>query len=256
MQKINLEKAFVVIDFDHTVTSKNSKTSWDVIGETKTLPKEYKEECLKAKDYYLPIEKSHNISFDEKARLMKKWYEDHLNLLVKYKLDKKSIDEIIFRKNSMTFRKSAQKFLKYSFEKNIPVIIVSAGIENAIEAFLEKNNCLYDNVYILSNKLKFKDGIVVGCENEVIHSLKKGDIDIPNNIKKLLKNRDNLILLGDNVSDILMADNYKYKKILKIGFLNIKSESYQEYLNNFDILYEGNDSFDKVINILEKEINN
>ena len=50
-----------------------------------------------------------------------------------------------------------------------------------------------------------------------------------------------------------ISSNYT---IIKSNFLNIKSESYQEYLNNFDILYEGNDSFDKVINILEKEINN
>ena len=41
-------------------------------------------------------------------------------------------------------------------EKNVPVIIVSAGIKNVIEEFLITEKCYFDNIYILSNLIKFK----------------------------------------------------------------------------------------------------
>ena len=53
----------------------------------------------------------------------------------------------------MILRKGVKEFLKYTYQNNIPVIIISAGITDIIENFLKANNCLYDNVHIILNKI-------------------------------------------------------------------------------------------------------
>ena len=147
----------------------------------------------------------------------------------------------------MSFRDGAREFLKNMKDRNIPVIIISAGIGNFIEQFLIKNNCNFDNIYIVSNFLKFENGIATGVSDNVIHSLNKNEVSLPNNIKEIIENRKNIILLGDSTSDIRMAREEARNQALKIGFLEEKVEENKTYYQEqFDVVCTGNTTYNEL----------
>lgn len=242
---INLNNLYIIIDFDHTITSKESNSSWSVLDSKMVLSEEGIKECEKYKNHYLPIEKDIDIPFDKKNKMMKEWYTNHLEIFIKHKLDEKTLNLITKDKNCMELRKDADKFLKFTYEHNIPVIIISAGITNVIENFLNANHCLYDNIYIVSNIIKFKGGIIKGFRNSIIHSLNKTKINIPPKIETIVKNKTNVILLGDNVEDSLIAP--KEKNVTKIAFTD-KKEEYKKY---FDLVYDEDASFEEIIKLIK-----
>jgi len=182
---------------------------------------------------------------------MIEWWNKHIGLFIKYRLKESVINEAARNLRVMAFRDGAKEFLENMRDRNIPIIIISAGIGNFIEQFLIKNNCNFDNIYIVSNFIKFEDGIAVGvCEN-VIHSLNKNEVALPNNIKEIIKHRPNIILLGDSVSDVKMAKEEDRESALKIGFLEEKIEENKSFFeNSFDVICTDNTTytelFDKV----------
>ena len=134
-------------------------------------------------------------------------------------------------------------------EIDIPVIIISAGIGNFVKQFLIKNQCDYDNIFIVSNFIKFENGIASGIIGNVTHSLNKNEVSLPSNVSKLIENRPNIILLGDNVSDVRMAKDEGRNKALKIGFLEEKVEENKKHFeDNFDIVCTDNTGFDELSN--------
>lgn len=247
---MNLNKLYIITDFDHTITDKTSNSSWGVLETSSILPEKCRKECERHRNYYLPIEKDCTISKEIKSKYMKEWLEKNLNIFTKYKLDEEEINKISQKKDCMILRKGAKEFLKFTNKYNIPVIIISAGISNIIENFLKSNNLLFDNIYILSNIIKYKDGIIKGFRNEEIHSLNKNQIKMPTKIEKIIKERENIILLGDNVEDTLMIPKGKEDNTLKIGFLNGHIENKKNYEKTFDVVYE-DESLIEIINVLK-----
>ncbi|CAG8748740.1 18824_t:CDS:1, partial [Gigaspora rosea] len=54
---------------------------------------------------------------------------------------------------------------------------------------------------------------------------------------KIIENRGNVILLGDSIGDVHMADGIQHEICLTIGFLNHNVEDYLDnYLETFDIV--------------------
>lgn len=153
--KINKDNVYIVIDFDKTITSKNSKDdSWDASG--KLLEENFKTDMYKLYKTYAPIEIDYKLSFKEKEQYMIEWYSKCMNLYYKYGLTKDKLEQSVKNSNLM-FRNGAKEFIKKAKEKEIPIIILSAGIGNVIEQFLKNNDCYYDNIYIISNFIKFNE---------------------------------------------------------------------------------------------------
>ena len=77
--------------------------------------------------------------------------------------------------------------------------------------------------------------------------------ELKKNIKKV-KNRKNVILLGDSVSDTEMITGFEYDNLIKIGFLNEEIEKdLENYKENYDILIL-NDSSIEFINKLSQDL--
>ena len=247
----DLDNVYVVTDFDRTITNGNSKTSWSILASSNLVPKSYIQERQKLYDYYRPIEISESMDVLLKMQSMKDWFRKHIELFVKYKISEKVFEEAATNLRIMEFRPYAKEFIEFLYKKNIPLIIISAGIGNFIESFLKHNNCYYENIYISSNKIVFKNGIAVGVENNIIHSLNKNEVSLPTTILEKLKNRDKVILLGDQVSDLNMVDKNKHKEVVSVGFLTSK-EQLKTMTSNYDIVCEENDGYDKVKEILFK----
>lgn len=71
-------------------------------------------------------------------------------------------------------------------------------------------------------------------------------------IYKTVKNRRNVLLLGDSLGDIGMITGFDYENIINIGFLNDEIENnLDQYKDNFDVVIL-NDSAMHYINKLLK----
>ena len=247
----NLNNLYVVADFDRTITDGNSNTSLAVLANSNIAPKEYIEERNKLYNYYRPIEIDPNIPFDEKYTLMEEWFKKHFELLVSYKTKESNYRDILIDSNLMYFRSGAKEFIEFLHKNNIPLIIISAGIGNIIENFLKINNCSYDNIHIISNKIIFNNGIATGVDNKIIHSLNKNETSLTQDILNKINNRKDVILLGDQIGDLLMVDKNTDKELLTIGFLADDTKDNLDIMNNsFDIVCDTNDTYIDILNLL------
>ena len=244
----NLKDVYVVSDFDRTITKGNSKTSWSILANSSLVPPQYVKERQMLYDKYRPIEIDENMDKNLRNKLVKEWFEKHIELFVKYKMTDEVFRTAATNLRIMEFRPHAKEFIEFLHKNNIPLIIISAGIGNFIETFLKMNNCYYDNIYISSNKIIFKDGIAIGVDKNIIHSLNKNEVSLPSNISDKLSNRNNVILLGDQVSDLNMVDKEMHSQVISVGFP--AGESIEILKNNFDIVCGENDTYNTVKNIL------
>ena len=247
---------YILTDFDRTLTAGYCDSTWGLLSKSEYIPKEYSAERKKLFEYYRPIEINEELDYETKNKLMIEWWQKHINLLIKYNLTEELINKSSKESNALVFREGAKEFLVNMRDRNIPVIIISAGIGNFIKQFLINNNCDFDNIFIISNFIKFKDGIAHGVNDDVIHSLNKDKIDFSNEIKDKIKNKKNIILFGDNISDVKMSKEQDPKKILKIGFLEEKIEENRLYFEGkYDVVCVDNIGFSELssnIPILKK----
>ncbi len=249
----NLDNLYIVTDFDHTLTTKESQNCWGILSTIPNISKKYIQQSHNNNKYYFPIEQSDHLNYAYKNKMMQQWYQKHADLLVKYHLQKQDIENIS-KSDKIILRKGVVEFLKYTNEHHIPVIIVSAGISNIINGILEKNNCFFDNVYVISNIFKFENGILKSLRNQIIHSLNKDIVNLPPKIKDIIKRKDEVIVIGDNISDskITLKDNVK---TFKIGFLNFENpQKLKSFKKNFDLVYNQTNSFEDIINLMDANL--
>ena len=245
----NLDDLYVVADFDRTITNGNSHTSWSILSKSNLVPKSYITDRQILYDFYRPIEISDTVDYSYKLKMMKEWFQKHIELFVKYKLSQDIFEEAATNLRVMEFRPFAKEFIGFLHENKIPLIIISAGIGNFIDSFLEHNNCYFDNIYVSSNKIIFENGIAVGVGENIIHSFNKNEVSLPNNILNKIKNRNNVILLGDQVSDLNMVNKANHNSVISVGFL-VEDSSLDTLTSNFDIVCENSDNYNDVKSLL------
>ncbi|MEW6063333.1 MAG: hypothetical protein AB1571_03115 [Nanoarchaeota archaeon] len=182
-----------------------------------------------------------SISLEEKKKAMLEWWTTHFKLLIKSGLNKKDLEKVVNSKN-VRFGNGVLEFIDILHKYDIPLVIMSSsGLgKEAISMYLEKEGRLYKNVYIISNSFEWdKDGRVIGIKEPIIHSMNKDETmvkDFPD-IYKVIKDRKNVLLLGDSIEDIGMVEGFDYNNIVKIGFLNKKiEENIESYKKNFDMI--------------------
>lgn len=240
--KFNKNNIYVAIDFDKTITDTKSDDSWDAIG--KLLGEEFKQELSNLYQKYRPIELSYQIPFDEKKIAMERWYQECMDLYYEYHLTESKLKESI-KKSNLIFRKGAKEFLKEMYENNVPVIILSAGIGNTIELFLEENDSYYKNIFIISNFIKFdKNRKMEKFEGKLIHSLNKSmKGNLPKEIEAELESKIYRLLIGDAIEDKKMVPKEQWKNTVLTGFLNENiDDNLEEYRRNFDIILTSDDA--------------
>ncbi len=251
----DLDNLYVVADFDRTITKGNSKTSWSILSGSNLVPEYYVKERQALYDIYRPIEIDESLDYNYRLKMMNEWWRKHIELFIKYQLTEK-----IFKEASnlrvMEFRDGAKNFLEFLKENNIPLIIISAGIGNFISSFLDSNNVYYDNIYISSNTIIFKDGVAYGVDNNIIHSLNKNEVSLPPEIREKILGREQVLLLGDQVSDLNMVDKSKHDTVITVGFSVDDSKNIDILKNNFDSVCEEKDDYFSLKRTLFKQVKN
>lgn len=249
--KLTKENIYVLLDFDKTITSYESLDSWAVAGMA--ADKGCEVEVNNLYDKYRPIEMDYSISYEEKYKQMEIWYNSCMNLYYKYHLNKYKLHEAV-KNSGLIFRKGAKEFLKYTYENNIPVIILSAGIGSVIKEFLKEKNCYYENIFLISNTFIYDEkGNAFKLENDLIHTMNKTvEGHLKGKRKEEFEKRPYKLLFGDTIEDINMTPKKDLEKTIKVGFLDEALENLSAYKENFDIvLTKENSSFDDARKILK-----
>lgn len=251
MPIVNWNSYYVVADFDKTITNGNSKTSWSILAGSDLVPKEYIEDRDAYYKIYRPIELDESMDPDERREKVKEWFRLHIELFVKYKISEEVFEIASRDLRIMEFRPGAKEFIEFLHKMNIPLVIISAGLGNFIECFLRNNGVYYDNIYVASNKIIFENGEATGVGDNIIHSLNKNEVSIPDDIKRKLEGRDRVLLLGDQKSDLLMVDEASHEKVIKIGLLTKETVDLKDsYVEDFDIVLNPEESYEDLINMI------
>jgi len=252
------DNILIVADFNKTLThafvdGKKVSTSFASIRDNNYLGEEYINKAKKYFEKYHPIEVSKDISFEEKDKAMQEWWRKHFEILIEYGITNKVFLEII-EKGKVKLRKGVKDFFKWCKEKNIPFVIISSGLGDFIPEMLKKEEIFFDNVYIYANMFRFdSEGNAIGIGERVIHTVNKkitsvGKIEFYSEVK----DKKNLVLLGDDLTDLRMSESFDYDNIIKIGFLNEKVDiDLSLYKENFDILILNDGDFQPVSDLIK-----
>ncbi len=238
--EIKKENTYIILDFDKTITSFESKDSWAVCGLQ--LGEEFNEEADKIYEYYAPIEIDYTIDEKEKEKYIVEWYSKSINTYYEYNLTKEDIEKSI-KQSNLTFRKGAKEFIKKANNCKIPLIILSAGIGNVIKEFLKKNECYFENMYIISNFIKFDEkGNMKKFDDKMIHTLNKSmEGHLSKEFEEKIKQKQHGILVGDLIDDTKMVPKEKLNEVITIGLLP-NEINLDIYNKNFDIVLDKEDA--------------
>lgn len=240
------EKIHVLADFDRTLTKafvngQKVPSVISILRDGRFLTPEYVQQANELFNQYHPIEIDPDVSLEEKIQKMEEWWRRHFELLLKSGLSKKEINEVA-QDLRIQLRPGVKEFLQKLHQQQIPLVVLSSaglGVESIV-MILQREKCFYDNIHIISNEFKYDDqGRAVKVKEPIIHTLNKDETmvsDFPE-IYKQIENRQNVILLGDSVSDIGMVAGFTHKSIIKVGFLNENIDQNMEaYKKNFNLV--------------------
>jgi len=248
LEKIKLDKDnfFIVIDFDQTITSKNSQNSWEAVMNSGYISKEHLEKHNELYKKYKPIEMDSSLDIRSRIEAMNEWYSSILLLFYENVSDEDIIKKAM-KNSKLEFRDGAKELLRKTFNCNIPIVIVSAGIGNTIEEFLRINNVRFDNIQIISNFINFE----TQSNNYYVHALNKKDAIWETDIISKISMKKYVLVIGDVVDDINMLPSTIQSEKVTIGFLdkNIE-ERLEEYKKQFDVVLTDNSSFSELNEIL------
>lgn len=245
---------FVLIDFDKTISTGNSSDSWSILTNPNFTNPKLKEETLKLEKIYFPIEYDYSIDAQTKFSYMEEWYLRTMDLFFHYGLSEDSLKNCI-KNSDIKLRDGVQNFFKFLSDLNIPIIILSAGIKNVIVELLNMYHCYYNNIYIVSNNIKFKNGTMLKFTGKILHSSNKSIDRLPVELRNEVEKKDYILLFGDLIQDLNMVPNEYLYKTLSFGFLEKKvNENFHFYKSAFDVVLTDNSSFDDVQAIIDKYI--
>ena len=263
MFKDGTKKLHILSDFDRTLTKeyvdgKKINSLISILRDEGYLTEDYPEKAKALFAKYHSIEIDHNISISEKKKAMHEWWVKHFELLIKSWLNIRDIEKSV-RSNNIIFRKGLKEFLDNLKEKNIPFVVLSSsglGI-NSISLALERDSLLHNNTYIVCNDFEWdEEGNMIGYKEPVIHVFNKDETilhEFP--FYEKIKERKNVILLGDSIGDLGMVKGFDYDNLITIGFYNeLDNKNLDLYREKFDVVITGDADFEYVNKLLKRII--
>ncbi|XP_066554493.1 7-methylguanosine phosphate-specific 5'-nucleotidase isoform X1 [Amia ocellicauda] len=252
-------KLQVIADFDMTLTKfahngKRCPTCHNIMENSTVISEECKKQLQGLLDKYYPIEIDPKRTIEEKTPEMVKWWNEAHDLLISQKIQKDKL-VLTVRESDARLRDGYRVFFDELKKQSIPLLIFSAGIGDVLEEVIRQAGVFHPNVKVFSNYMDFDEsGILQAFKGQLIHTYNKREGALLNSDHfQELKNKRNIILLGDSMGDLTMADGvHSMENILKIGYLNDKVEEREaQYMDAYDIVLEKDETMDVVNGILK-----
>ncbi|PWZ20302.1 7-methylguanosine phosphate-specific 5'-nucleotidase [Zea mays] len=234
---LGLPFAQVIADFDGTLTRYwyDGARGQSSHGLLRQGNEEYDAKREALYQHYHPIEICPDIPLSEKAKLMEEWWEKTHGLLIEGGLTYEAITKSV-SDAAIAFREGVVELFEYLEEREIPVLVFSAGLADIIEeVFRQKLHKTFKNIKVVSNRMVFnEEGRLIAFKGKTIHVLNKNEhaLDMaapvhgnpgdPNGFMddySLVKKRTNVLLLGDHIGDLGMSDGLNYDNRIAVGFL-------------------------------------
>ncbi len=252
-------KTCFFIDFDGTIIKKKVNGEMipsiiSILRKENHLNDDYTKKAYELEEKYRPIENDHNISFEQKFEAMNNWWTKHFELLIENKLNLNHIKEAA-NSPKIILREGFNEFANLCHKQDIPIIIFSAsgiGFES-VKFVLIREGIDFKNIHILSNEFQWQNDIAVKVKNKTIHSLNKNFETMQSSeLFQFVKDKENVIVIGDNVNDILMGQTDYFKHVLNYGILNdVNDENLERYKKVFDKVLLDGESFLKIFKELD-----
>ena len=189
---------------------------------------------------------------------MEAWYKQANELLQETGMKKEMFNQFV-KTSNVEFRDHTKHMLDYLSKAQVPVLVMSAGLGDILVEVMEAKDVYHrSNTKVVSNFLSYnEEGRVIGLEGKMIHVYNKNENAIHDSeYFQTLKGRGNVLLLGDSIGDLRMADGVSNaENILKIGFLNNPKTAEQRlpsFLEGFDIVLLDDQTMDVPIKILNR----
>jgi 5'-nucleotidase len=263
MAKAGISNLHVISDFDRTLTkafvNKEKVPSMiSVLRSEKYLTPDYSDKAYALFDKYHPIEIDPNVPIQEKKKAMNEWWTRHFELLINSRLNKKDLEKVV-KSKKLELRSGVLEFLEVLKKNNLPLVILSsAGLgTDSISLFLEYKKSNYDNIYIISNAIEWDEkGKAIGFKKPVVHSMNKDETLLKEfDFFYKIKERKNVILIGDSLEDLGMIKGFEYDNLIAIGFLNEDVEKNLEFYKKiYDAVILNDGSFDYINGLVKRII--
>lgn len=245
----------VLMDFDKTMTCGSSSGSWGVFENTNYIESGFIKDSTDLVNQYYPYEIDYSLDNDTKSKYLNEWYYKNMDLLYNYNLTESALLNCI-NESPIQFRKGCIHFLHLLYKRNIPVVILSAGIGNVIVEALKKEHCLFPNIYILSNFIGFKNNKMLPFTSPIIHTSNKSIDKLPITFLNKIRAKENILLFGDLIEDLYMVKKEELNRTLSFGFFNnFDDDKLDHYLDNYDIVITNNASFESIFDVLDRDFN-
>jgi len=270
-----------VTDFDFTLTKRYNDNNQELFssyrfydesligGDQNRILKLQNDLCSE----YMKYEMDTSIDIKIREQKVCEFYTKSLDVYINPKFTRESIGRMLEKfKDKFELRKYTKELFELLIKLDIPIVIVSGGVEYVIIDLLKK--CIKDfelycqekKIIIIANKLYFEEGKgCIGHSSDVIYAFNKshfvGDI-----MKENFPNLENILILGDHLNDYDSVEDLNLKKnnIIGFGFINIKpnfigNEEKKEEINNkiqefkkvYDVNLIGDSDFQLLLKILD-----
>ena len=173
---------------------------------------------------------------------MVEWYTAANQLLQNNGIQKKMFGQFV-KTSNVEFRDHTKTMLDGLNKAEVPVLVMSAGLGDILVEVMEAFNVYHrSNTKVVSNFLSYdSEGLVTGLDGTMIHVYNKNENAIHDSeYFKGLQGRHNVILMGDSIGDLQMAEGVANPgSVLKIGFLNNMSTAEKRlpsFLSGFDLV--------------------
>ncbi|KAG7227943.1 hypothetical protein INR49_013737 [Caranx melampygus] len=272
MQRAGAGSLQVISDFDMTLTrfahnGKRVPTTHNILDNRLLITEECTRKMKQLLNTYYPIEIDASRSAEEKLPFMVEWWTKVHDLLIQQKIRKDMLAQAVKESDAMLritenlsaqiimgsvcvnfFRDGYKVFFEHLAEHQVPLLIFSAGVGDVLEEVIRQNHVFHPNVHIISNYMDFdQTGVLQAFKGQLIHTFNKreGALSHAAGLQEL-QGRPNVLLLGDSLGDLTMADGVSEpQNILTIGFLNDQVEERKElYINSFDIVLVKDETMD------------
>lgn len=182
------------------------------------LPESYKARDKMLVTKYGKIESDPSVPLDVKLKAMKEWDRLKVQSVKGINFNPEEIQDLA-QKYKLPLREGTLSLFDRLEQLGVPVLVLSAGLGDMVEALMRSQQILLKNVRIVSNFFKFGGMTLKGFKNNnLINSYNKSEGAVGKDLAHWVS-QPNVIVMGDNLGDAFMADDsLSAQNILKIGF--------------------------------------